>query len=295
VCVNLQRIKFCMAEGITVVLVHCESLYESLYDLLNQHYTELSSGQLFVRLAFGSHSRLCPIARGFRVVVIVEKADAYTRLAPPLLNRFEKQVLEWRDLIPDRLRPVERALKDFLAVLSGVELADAGAGLHRRVRETTISGFHAETVSSLLLSLGSTSPEHSTEDEDVDLQDLISEGLCQLIWLCSPEAICRALKGPAREYLAKQHSIDLRAAYFSEQEHSDVPSLLRRHLGAWADAGGGHGEQLCLLTHASISRTLDDQLEAMALESDTPLTVRSIVLHELSSAEDLESELKAYY
>lgn len=36
VCVDIQRIKLCMAEGITVVLVHCESLYESLYDLLNQ-------------------------------------------------------------------------------------------------------------------------------------------------------------------------------------------------------------------------------------------------------------------
>jgi len=92
-----------------VVLVHCESLYESLYDLLNQHYTEYG-GQLYVRLAFGTHryrqfalyeltnhhylrSRLCPIHRNFRIVVVVEKIEAYTRLAPPLLNRFEKQGL----------------------------------------------------------------------------------------------------------------------------------------------------------------------------------------------------------
>lgn len=31
-----------------------------------------------------------PVAR--RVVVVVETADAYEKLAPPLLNRFEKQV-----------------------------------------------------------------------------------------------------------------------------------------------------------------------------------------------------------
>ena len=80
-----------MQEGIAVVLVHCESLYESLYDLLNQHYTEYG-GQNYVRLAFGTHSRLCPIHKSFRVVVVVEKVEAYTRLAPPLLNRFEKQV-----------------------------------------------------------------------------------------------------------------------------------------------------------------------------------------------------------
>jgi hypothetical protein len=80
-----------MAEGITVILVHCESLYESLYDLLNQHYVEYG-GQTYVRLAFGTYTRLCPIHKSFRVVVIVETVDAYTRLAPPLLNRFEKQV-----------------------------------------------------------------------------------------------------------------------------------------------------------------------------------------------------------
>jgi E3 ubiquitin-protein ligase RNF213 len=36
ICVNIQRIKSCMAEGRNVILVHCDSLYESLYDLLNQ-------------------------------------------------------------------------------------------------------------------------------------------------------------------------------------------------------------------------------------------------------------------
>jgi hypothetical protein len=31
VCLDIQRVKLCMAVGTTVVLVHCESLYESLY------------------------------------------------------------------------------------------------------------------------------------------------------------------------------------------------------------------------------------------------------------------------
>ena len=89
ICLNIQRIKLCMSEGWTVVLVHvrlvlcpsahtpfvywerevsvcvlilavlnapnsrilqCENLYESLYDLLNQHYSEYG-GQRFVRIA----------------------------------------------------------------------------------------------------------------------------------------------------------------------------------------------------------------------------------------------------
>jgi hypothetical protein len=91
ISLNLQKIKTCMATGKRVVLVHCEQLYESLYDLLNQHYISVKS-QNFVRIAFGSHSRLCPIHASFRIICIVDKYDAYTKLAPPLLNRFEKQV-----------------------------------------------------------------------------------------------------------------------------------------------------------------------------------------------------------
>eukprot|EP00463_Aulacantha_scolymantha_P006737 TRINITY_DN913_c0_g1_i1.p1 TRINITY_DN913_c0_g1~~TRINITY_DN913_c0_g1_i1.p1 ORF type:complete len:112 (+),score=18.19 TRINITY_DN913_c0_g1_i1:154-489(+) len=87
-----------MEAGRTCVLVYCEALYESLYDLLNQHYISYG-GQLYVRLAFGSSSRLCPVHSDFRMVVIVEKLEAYTRLAPPLLNRFEKQVFERQHLL----------------------------------------------------------------------------------------------------------------------------------------------------------------------------------------------------
>ena len=47
------------------MLVHCERLYESLYDLLNQHYMECA-GKLYVRLAMGAQSQLCPLDPKFR-------------------------------------------------------------------------------------------------------------------------------------------------------------------------------------------------------------------------------------
>lgn len=59
-----------MADGRPVILIHSDNLYESLYDLLNQHYTSYN-GQRFVRLALGTHSRLCPVHYQFRVVVVV--------------------------------------------------------------------------------------------------------------------------------------------------------------------------------------------------------------------------------
>ncbi|CAE8651944.1 unnamed protein product [Polarella glacialis] len=98
VAMNLQRIKTFMQQPISLVMVHCDSLYESLYDLLNQHYMEYA-GQRYVRIAHGSKAKQCPIHRLFRVIVITEISDAYFRLAPPLLNRFEKQIFLRKDLM----------------------------------------------------------------------------------------------------------------------------------------------------------------------------------------------------
>lgn len=41
VCRNINRIKVCMETGRTVILLNLESLYESLYDALNQVWIDL--------------------------------------------------------------------------------------------------------------------------------------------------------------------------------------------------------------------------------------------------------------
>lgn len=33
-------------------------------------------------------------------MVVVDPADAYHKLAPPFLNRFEKHRLDWQDVLP---------------------------------------------------------------------------------------------------------------------------------------------------------------------------------------------------
>lgn len=172
VCLNIQRVKLCMAEGITVVLVHCESLYESLYDLLNQHYVEYS-GQIYVRLAFGSYTRLCPLHRNFRVIVIVEKEEAYTKLAPPLLNRFEKQVFERSHVLVDAQTHLLRKLTHFAMVFASHGSSTGSVSENRAGKPPLVSllkrdddvacslttlraafcGYHSDMLSSLILAV----------------------------------------------------------------------------------------------------------------------------------------------
>jgi hypothetical protein len=218
ICLNIQRIKVCMAEGITVILVHCESLYESLYDLLNQHYTTWG-GMKYVRLAFGTNTRQCPIHPSFRIICIVEKQEAYTKLAPPLLNRFEKQVFERKDVLREKHSQMMQHLESFARAF-----ATGSLSRHSDVNLVSIRaafcGYHTDLISSLLLATesqyfslkhenahdktekdacdnlnGDTVVEVNSEDifesSGDDNKELIAMCISRLLWIATPEASCR--------------------------------------------------------------------------------------------------------
>ena len=54
ICANINRIKICMETGKQVVLCNLDALYESLYDVLNQHYSFMG-GNKYVDLGLGTH------------------------------------------------------------------------------------------------------------------------------------------------------------------------------------------------------------------------------------------------
>ena len=74
----------------------------------------------------GTSSKLCPIHNDFRVIVIVECHEAYLKLAPPLLNRFEKQVFTRQSLLSSTQLLLHEQLEkvfNFLGMFdAGVEL-----------------------------------------------------------------------------------------------------------------------------------------------------------------------------
>ena len=299
VCLNIQRVKNCMAEGITVVLVHCESLYESLYDLLNQHYTSYG-GQLYVRLAFGTHSRLCPIHPAFRVVVIVEKLDAYTKLAPPLLNRFEKQVMERQHMLtPARKRVVDQ-LTDFVrgfvtdVVVSDMEADGSG---HKSVGEakaanlimlrTAFCGYHSDILSSLALSVA-TEADFEAAVENGTINKLFQEAVSRLLWVAAPEATCKVLGSSRGRYLAEEFRVDAGELYFKDQYHNDLPGFVDSQLHRWRD---DLGTRVAIMTYSPFTYAAASTMK----EKSEWKSVHHVVLHELSSERDLIQKVKEFF
>jgi hypothetical protein len=97
---QVNSVKQAMAAGRVAVLMNNESIYESLYDVLNQRYVSLCDADTKVvtkqlRLAMGPRSQLCPVREGFKLIVIVQQTQAYESLDLPLLNRFGTSCFMW--------------------------------------------------------------------------------------------------------------------------------------------------------------------------------------------------------
>ena len=208
-----------------------------------------------MRLAFGSSSRLCPIHRKFRIVVVVEKVDAYTRLAPPLLNRFEKQVMERQHLLKEQQLQLVARLKDFAALftertapsaqaVSAVKDQDgkavkspvsvsksvmAPADAQSLAKKTALKsqqrsnlkglraafcGYHSDVVSSLAQSM--------PEDGFADFESRFQEAARRLLYIATPEALCRMLGNKRQTLLLEEHRVDVLEVYFKQQLHRCV-------------------------------------------------------------------------
>eukprot|EP01063_Lacrimia_lanifica_P019635 TRINITY_DN2709_c0_g1_i1.p1 TRINITY_DN2709_c0_g1~~TRINITY_DN2709_c0_g1_i1.p1 ORF type:complete len:3358 (+),score=963.91 TRINITY_DN2709_c0_g1_i1:646-10074(+) len=152
---QVNKVKAAMAAGRIVILHNHDSIYESLYDVLNQRYVTSANAagrvKRMLRLAIGSRSQLCPVEDGFKIVVVAEKQHAHENLDLPLLNRFEKQYLSYREcLTADQLEACTK-LEDWIRGVQG---------------ETTFSdpahvfcGFNTNTVPSLVFSHAGAAPE----------------------------------------------------------------------------------------------------------------------------------------
>jgi len=293
VAMNLQRIKSFMQQPISLVMVHCDSLYESLYDLLNQHYMEYA-GQRFVRIAHGSKAKQCPVHRLFRVIVVTEISDAYFRLAPPLLNRFEKQIFLRKDLMTRADEALLNKLSKFFENLN--ELMNAGVktdeevdaieelisrGTESSSKNRPIAGYHAELLSSLVFTLRKQMASKSSDE-------IFEEAKKRLVWVLTPEAVCIAAATLTTQQMKIKFGFDIVQEYFANQSHSDLPSfasMFVKDKKFWCD---DLGAQSVILTYSPIRGKVGVEVKEAA-------SCTEVSLHELSSSTDIENSVKQFY
>ncbi|KAJ7339377.1 hypothetical protein OS493_005771 [Desmophyllum pertusum] len=222
ICRNINRIKVCMETGRTVILLNLESLYESLYDALNQYYVYFG-GQKYVDLGLGTHRVKCRVHDDFKLIVIAEKDVVYNTFPIPLINRLEKHFLvTLTSLTPDQMELVEK-LRTWTNDFSEVTRQS------KRHRDFSTGdafvGYHEDTIPSIVMQVC-----NDIEKEDALPEDTTEETWemkviqrCQkmLLEMAEPDAIARL---PATRL--KERAQYIWNAYFHEQQHSSLAAFM---------------------------------------------------------------------
>eukprot|EP00004_Rigifila_ramosa_P000685 TRINITY_DN1070_c1_g1_i5.p1 TRINITY_DN1070_c1_g1~~TRINITY_DN1070_c1_g1_i5.p1 ORF type:complete len:5524 (-),score=1141.71 TRINITY_DN1070_c1_g1_i5:23-16453(-) len=257
---DLQQLKACMEDGRTVVLVDGDSLYESLYDMLNQHYTEYG-GKRYTHLSFGAASRQSRVHDDFRCIVIAE-AQTVPRLAPPFLNRFEKHVFTARDAMTESQLQLSRSVL--------ARLRDAGQVLPGFADEDTIDSLvlahpEARDPAGLLAPLRDVSTAHG--------MTLLSQR--------------RAGPSAANDFVELR---DL-AAYLQGDKHDSLFHYYR----AGPSATPSKAERNMFLTFSPAYTLEESELERVLQRSADPVQVTIHRLDKISSQREVQTQVARFF
>ena len=205
----LNRIILCMETGSTLLLKDLDTIYGSLYDMLNQNYTIVGKKKN-CRIALGPHSNpMCQVRDEFRCIVLVdEKKIDYSD--PPFLNRFEKQILRFKDIIrEDQIKMIEDLSKwiDDFSVIPHLLFK----------KEHSFLGINSDLVASLVYQMTRT-------EEDTPNDELFKRCQDILLWLVSPDAILRLTKTSISKNILQATNIQNK--YFQRPIHKGLLSLL---------------------------------------------------------------------
>ncbi|XP_028416584.1 E3 ubiquitin-protein ligase rnf213-alpha-like [Dendronephthya gigantea] len=233
ICRNINRIKVCMETGKMVILLNLESLYESLYDALNQYYVYLAN-QKYVDLGLGNHRVKCRVANEFKLIVVAEKDVVYRRFPIPLINRLEKHLLVMSTGLTKHQAVLVEKLQEWV---EGFSEASPEFSCNKSLFKPgdCFVGYHSDTAAAVIIKIEKDSP-----DDQILLQSKLA-----LLQCASPDAIARLpatrMKGDAEK---------LWNVYFKTQRHGSLKDYLVACLDRVTPEK--HGSLIQITTHSRL-------------------------------------------
>eukprot|EP01052_Picozoa_sp_SAG31_P003961 SAG31_NODE_158_length_21979_cov_6.851691_2_plen_3236_part_00 len=218
---TINKVKNCMEAGHTVVLMHLDEIYESLYDMLNQHYSKGVGDGLFCRLAVGAQSRTCEVHPKFRCILIVDTDTAYTQLPSPLLNRFEKQCLSRADVLDPLYAEAEVLIWQWCIKILQMRHVIHGDPKKEdlcKLMQSVFVGFNSETIASMLLSI-----QERPDAAVTDQSQIVRTVQEMLTWLATAESVVKYSFCTGSGLLGSDgHQFDMARVYFGDQQHRSL-------------------------------------------------------------------------
>ena len=236
ICRQIHQIKLSMELGKTVILLNLESLYESLYDALNQFYYRFGDNEKFVDLGLGTQRVKCLVHDDFRLIVVADKNSVYDpkRFPIPLVNRLEKHCLSVASILNDKKSSFVRSINEWCNSISRASSSQIFKEYKSLKLADIFIGFTDDTISSLTLKI---CQEHNfdevTDDDEyaaLEISTKILEKIKLMLLQCATsDAIIRLDKSfqiMNQDFSNSNEITSVAKVYFYEQSHNSFAEFL---------------------------------------------------------------------
>jgi hypothetical protein len=205
-----------METGKQVVLCNLETLYESLYDALNQQYSYMG-GNRYVDLGLGTHRVKCRVHPNFRLILVAEDQDVYDKFPIPLINRLEKHYLGVETIMDSKYHPTVERLRHWVEAFCQVKIPGHLQNKHQQFKPGDVFiGYHDDVIPALILSL----TKNNSELQGEDLEELCKE---ELMRCATPDSIVRL-----PDTKISESSEQLFRTYFVDQSHESLAHYVHK-------------------------------------------------------------------
>ena len=273
ICSNINRIKVYMETGQPVLLVNLESLYESLYDALNQSYSYMG-GNRYVDLGLGTHRVKCRVHPDFRLILVAEEEDVMKRFPIPLINRLEKHFLGMETILERRYSESVEVLRSWVRSFCEINIpAYKQAQFRQCTPRDVFIGFHEDVLASLIMQYG---------NELEDLEDIEINCKARLLEAATPASIMRLNKTELSDEFEKYF-----AEYFQAQSHDSLASYIQslpEDVSNFVEVTT-HSKLLTQSARKELAKSLKISAELITL----------LAVHQFKSEEEFRKQIIAFF
>ena len=273
ICHNINRIKIYMETGKQVVLVNLESLYESLYDALNQSYSWMG-GNRYVDLGLGTHRVKCRVHQDFRLILVAEQEDVMKRFPIPLINRLEKHFLGMETILDRKYSETVDKLRVWVRAFCQINLPRFKQAQFRQYTPRDVFiGFHDDVFASLLMQYG---------NDLEDLEDIEENCKARLLESATPASIMRLPKTELSDEFE-----DYFAQYFQTQSHDSLAAYIQ-------SLPADRSNFVEVTTHSKLL-TLSAKIDLATTLGISPDRITLLAIQQLKSEEEFRKQVDEFF
>ena len=274
ICANINRIKICMETGKQVVLCNLDTLYESLYDVLNQHYSYMG-GNKYVDLGLGTHRVKCRVHENFRLILVAEDKDVYDKFPIPLVNRLEKHYMGMETIMDTKFHPSVERLRNWVT-----EYCEVKMPAHQRKRQRQFEpgdvfiGYHDDVIPALILKV-------TKDDPTLEGEALAEECKAQLLLCATPDSVVRL-----PDTKIADTSEEVFKTYFLNQNHDSLVHFIQ------GLPASNHLVQVTTHSRLLTSSAQSELAEGLGLQHQH---VTLLSVQQFMSEAEFQKKLEAYF